>query len=1348
MSLLITGVIDGPLPQGLPKAIELTALDDIADLSLYGIGTANNGGGSDGQEFTFPEVALAKGETIYVASQAAGFNSFFGFDPDYISTVASFNGDDSIELFKDGAVVDLYGDVNSASTTDPWNYMDGWAYRNDGAAPSPTFDINDWTVSGRNALDGETSNATAATPFPIGTYSARSVVAATDFDGGDVGLITGFDPANDNLDGGPGDFFGVANLGAWPQGAGVPFSIADDSVVAISGGGVRDGDAEGIFGQNADPENDFFAMSDSDAFNAQQTARWTFDIAGFSDLEIAIDMGGISDDAFGGYNLAETDVQFTVQIDNGALQTVFDIDPVQASAAGSFTTRPNDAGDATGGGSVLDVSGDATVTKLLAEDGSEADNTFVDKSDPATGALDTFVTSVAGTGSTLTVTVTADMPFEAFAFDNIEITGAPGGTTPQAISIAPLDADKPEGDTGTTPFTFTVSRTGDTSEAASVDFAVSGEADAADFGGTLPSGTVNFAADEASTTLTLDVSGDETLEPDEAFTVTLSNPVGADLGTATAQGVIRSDELDITLISEIQGNAATWGEQFGRDDATPFFGATVSVSAVVVGDFQNGDADDTRNLGGFYLQEEDADADADDTTSEGIFVFEGGDETLLDVNVGDRVTVTGTATEFFGETQISVSSVVIEESEVALPTAAEITFPVASTLVNADGQLIADLEAYEGMRVEVPQTLTVGDLFSYGQFGEIGLNAGGPIETYTQNNAPSVTGFAAYVDEAVRNTVVIDDGRTERNPDVLPYPDGAFDVGDGLTGGDTVEDLVGVLRFSRGSGGFGDENYRINPTEAPTFVDTTPREEVVPDVGGSLKVASFNVLNYFNGDGLGDGFPTPRGADTPEEFARQTEKLVSAISAIDADVVGLIEIENDGDEENSAIQSLVDELNLAGGTYAAVEAGRVGGDAIAVGFIYDTTTVSLTGDFAVLDNTVDARFDSDNQRASLAQTFTEIDSGESFTAVVNHFKSKGSPVAGTPGDEDIGDGAGNANATRTNAAEALADWIATDPTGSGDADVLIIGDLNAYMMEDPIQALLDGSDDIRDTADDLQLLTEDNTFGFPLDLGTAPQVQAFGALDYALGNESLAGQVTGAAAWNINAVEPAYIDYNEEFKPEDADLFAPDPFRSSDHDPIIVGLDLGGAAEPETALARVAFEERRFFDKAVATVDGVEVGSINVPWLAWDLEIDGLGLTIEARDDRAFTPDYVSALGQGIGVWSVFADRFFGFEKKAVNGAQVLSFALEDDQGLGDALDVTFEFERVRRSDEVELIFYDETEEVDRVLLEIEDNRVSYDLEGETTFDRVEIGAEGRGLFTVGAVEFNRLVEDDGLNVV
>ncbi len=193
--LLITGVIDGPLTGGLPKAVELYVVNDIPDLSIFGVGGANNGGGSDGEEFTFPADSATAGQFIYLATEAIEFTNFFGFAPDYTDgTAVSINGDDAIELFQNGAVIDTFGDINVDGSGQPWEYLDGWAYRVSGTGANGTlFNITNWPFSGPNALDGETSNATAAVPFPTATFvplagDAAPGVASTDPANGATGV--------------------------------------------------------------------------------------------------------------------------------------------------------------------------------------------------------------------------------------------------------------------------------------------------------------------------------------------------------------------------------------------------------------------------------------------------------------------------------------------------------------------------------------------------------------------------------------------------------------------------------------------------------------------------------------------------------------------------------------------------------------------------------------------------------------------------------------------------------------------------------------------------------------------------------------------------------------------------------------------------------------------------------------------------------------------------------------------------------------------------------------------------------------------------------------------------------
>ncbi len=596
-------------------------------------------------------------------------------------------------------------------------------------------------------------------------------------------------------------------------------------------------------------------------------------------------------------------------------------------------------------------------------------------------------------------------------------------------------------------------------------------------------------------------------------------------------------------ISAVQGTGAS----------SPLAGSAVTVEGIVVGDFQTGDADTSRTLRGFYLQEEAEDSDGDPTTSEGVFIFDG--DTPTDVSVGDKVQVTGWVTEFFGQTEINAGQVIINGDGAISPT--EVTLPAASVTINVDGDLIPDLERYEGMLVTFAAPLSITDLFNLEPFGAFRVSQGGRLFWFTGDNGPSVTGYAAHLAAVARRTITVDDGLSELHPDPIIYPDGSLDSDDSLRLGDTVTGLTGVLRYGRGSGGSGPATYRLLPTVAPIFIAANPRSPTPAEVDGTLKVASFNLLNFFTT--LDNGQNRARGADSETEFDRQLQKLVTALVGLGADIVGLIEIENNYTAgQESAIATLVEALNGRIGTevYVSVAPGpaSMGSDAIAMGFIYKSATVEVAP-----GTTVESLTAVPSGRPPLAVTFREKSSGEIVTVILNHFKSKaassldddenegnGDGVCDVPGDPNCDqlDGQGYWNLSRTQAAEALVTWLASDPTGSGDPDILIIGDLNAYPQEDPIQVLAQEYVNLFETFN----LSAPYTFVF--------EGQA-GALDYGLASPSLAGQVTGVTTWPINADEPPVLDYNLE-EGRNAALFDGTlPARASDHDPLLIGLALG-----------------------------------------------------------------------------------------------------------------------------------------------------------------------------------------------
>ncbi len=585
-----------------------------------------------------------------------------------------------------------------------------------------------------------------------------------------------------------------------------------------------------------------------------------------------------------------------------------------------------------------------------------------------------------------------------------------------------------------------------------------------------------------------------------------------------------------TLISAIQGSGAS----------SPLDGQNVTISAVVTGDFQDNDADTTRNLGGFYVQQEMPDSDS--STSEGVFVFDG-NNSATDVSVGDRVEVKGTVAEYFGETQLKATSVSVTGSGSILAT--DVSLPVNNLTSDSDGEMIADLEAYEGMLVRFHQKLTVSSLRFLEQYGEVALAAGGRPYQFTNSNPPDATAYAAHRDALAARSVILDDGMRSSNPAIIRHLYAGGAAGYSIRTGDSITGATGNLRYSRGSGGGGTEGWRLEPVAELQFNNDNPRPGV-PTVAGSVRIASFNVLNFFSKVDSGQPICGPkgnsscRGANSDAELSRQLAKTVTAIAAMDADIVGLIELENNATE---SIETIVNALNsqLGSDRYAYVNTGVIHTDAIKTGFVYDSSSVRTTGSFALLNARVDARFQDTLNRPALAQTFEVIATGARVTVVVNHLKSKGSSCDAS-GDPNTRDGQGNCNRARTGAAAAIVDWINTDPTASGDPDFLIIGDMNAYHSEDPLTAFRSaGLSNLFDKVS--------NSYSFVFD-GQA------GALDHALATASLVAQVRDVLEWHINADEPDLLDYNLEHG-RDADLFDPNnPYRASDHDPLIIGLDL------------------------------------------------------------------------------------------------------------------------------------------------------------------------------------------------
>ncbi|MCP4353705.1 MAG: ExeM/NucH family extracellular endonuclease [Desulfobacterales bacterium] len=568
-----------------------------------------------------------------------------------------------------------------------------------------------------------------------------------------------------------------------------------------------------------------------------------------------------------------------------------------------------------------------------------------------------------------------------------------------------------------------------------------------------------------------------------------------------------------TPIRTIQGNGAE----------TPVAGQTFTVKGVVVGDFQ-----ETGKLSGFFVQQEDADTDSDETTSEGIFVY----SSSFPVNEGDLVSVTGQAVEYYGLTELkNITNVTIISTGNTLPTPAKIELP----LINDTW-----LERFEGMRITLPQKLTVSDNSDVNIYGCIVLS-NGRIMSPTEIAAPGADADKIEAANSL-NRIILDDASYSINPEPIIFPQPGLSADNTLRTGYTVTGLTGVLDYSY-------DHYRIHATVHPVFDTSANPRAVRPDTDARLKIASFNVMNFFNGP----VFPTSRGADTYTEFVRQRTKIINAIAAMAPDIIGLVEIENDGYQKESAIWDMTESLNAAvlpGNTYAFADPGlsKLGSDEITVGLLYKKETVMPVGKAATKNDGAFAAYN----RQPLAQTFREIVTNEQLTVVVNHFKSKSTPC---PNDPDQNDGQGNCSMTRSKAATELITWLASYPTGVDDPDILITGDLNAYTKEDPITVIENSG------YTNLLAKNADKAYSYVYK-GKA------GCLDHAMSSKTLTPQVTDTAVWHINADEPHFLDYNEENKTDyQKTLYSKGPYRSSDHDPILVGLNLSGKTDLDNAVS-------------------------------------------------------------------------------------------------------------------------------------------------------------------------------------
>ncbi len=551
----------------------------------------------------------------------------------------------------------------------------------------------------------------------------------------------------------------------------------------------------------------------------------------------------------------------------------------------------------------------------------------------------------------------------------------------------------------------------------------------------------------------------------------------------------------ITLIGAVQGEGAQ----------SPLLGQTVTVEGRLSADLRDG-------LDGFYLH---GAADGNPATSEGLLVLADAARALP---AAACLRVRGEVVEQpAGRSGQSMTALKADTIQAARCRGLPAAGPV---LLDA---LPADWEAYEGQLVRIQAPLTVVGVHNLERSGEVWTAFDGALWQPTEVALPGSEQARAVERDNQRRLLVLDDGNDARDPATLAL----LPAGQLPRGGMQLRGVEGIVEQRYGDG------WRLQLTR-PLALPEASRPLAAPVVAGRLKVAAFNLENYFNGDGAGGGFPTLRGASDAGQLAAQQAKLVASINGLGADVAALMELENDGYGPASSIAQLVNALNAdaAGpGDWRFVDAGQgPGSNPIRVGIIYRAGVLNPVGQPAVLEEGPFV----EHSRVPLAQAFRR-GNGPAFTVTAIHLKSKGCREV-TGADADQGDGQGCWNATRTDSARRIVAWLERDPTASGSPHAVVLGDFNAYAMEQPLRVL-----DAAGWRDAFAVAGVQQPYSYVYN-GRS------GRLDHALLSPSLAGLLRGAAEWHINADEPDSVGY--------AAGNQPGPWRSSDHDPLLLGLDL------------------------------------------------------------------------------------------------------------------------------------------------------------------------------------------------
>ncbi|WP_230297784.1 ExeM/NucH family extracellular endonuclease [Actinomyces provencensis] len=655
-----------------------------------------------------------------------------------------------------------------------------------------------------------------------------------------------------------------------------------------------------------------------------------------------------------------------------------------------------------------------------------------------------------------------------------------------------------------------------------------------------PSNTTSIARD-ASATNTTDNAADFTVGAPTPQSSQATDPDDGEGSQSGDEDPGTTPKPDITAISDIQGTGT----------ASPLAGQTVTTRGVVTAVYPTG------GLNGFVIQTPGADTTPD--SSDAVFVFSSA--AAATVSIGDSVQVSGKVSEYYDLTQITpTNAAAVTELSESLGTVE----PLRTAWPTTD----ADREALESMLIAPQGEFTVSNTYSTNQYGEVGLASGTePLRQPTDVAEPGSAEAAAVASDNAARGVVLDDGATTNfltaanSALTPPY----ISLENPVRVGAPVTFTAPVIVDYRNSTWKFNPTHRVTDTSdnAPaTFADT--RTAAPEAVGGDISLASFNVLNYFttlgadtagcvaykDRDGNGvtvSGGCDPRGAWGADDLARQQAKIVAAINGLDASVVGLMEIENSaklGETPDEATATLVGALNAAAGTdkWDYVRSSRdlpptSQQDVITNAIIYQTAEVTPVDEARALGTQSSEGQPFAIAREPIGQRFEPVGGGDSLFVVVNHLKSKGS-AGPLPGDADSGDGQGASNATRVAETRALRDWLPT-VTDEGEA-VALVGDFNSYGHEDPLRELYDaGFTDVEQH--------------FGVDHSSYSFSGLSGSLDHVLLNEAALDRATGADVWNINSGESIALEYSR-YNYHGTLFHAPDAYRSSDHDPVIVGL--------------------------------------------------------------------------------------------------------------------------------------------------------------------------------------------------